>query len=69
MLLSFANSIAVNTEAIPYSKFLSLLDQGKIDNVTIGQRELTGKYKDQKKRFATVRVDDPQLANRLATQK
>jgi cell division protease FtsH len=55
-------------ETIPYSQFETLLDQGKIDRVTVSADSIRGTLKeplpDGKRDFFTVRVD-PQLAQKL----
>ena len=55
-------------ETIPYSQFESLLDQGKIDSVTVSADSVQGTLKeplaDGKRNFFAVRVD-PQLAEKL----
>ena len=55
-------------ETIPYSQFESLLDQGKIDSVTVSADSVQGTLKeplaDGKRDFFAVRVD-PQLAEKL----
>jgi len=56
-------------ETIPYSEFETLLDQGKVDSVTVGADSVQGTLKeplpDGKREFFAVRVD-PQLADKLA---
>ena len=55
-------------ETIPYSQFESLLDQGRIDSVTVSADSVQGTLKeplaDGKRDFFAVRVD-PQLAEKL----
>jgi cell division protease FtsH len=55
-------------DTIPYSQFEQLLDNNKIDEVSIGPDSVQGKLKealpDGKKEFYAVRVD-PQLADKL----
>lgn len=54
-------------EHLPYSTFLSHVGKQKVDNLVIGETRITGKLKDEKKKeFSTLRVDDPQLASKLA---
>jgi cell division protease FtsH len=57
-------------ETIPYSQFETLLDQGKVAEVTVGADSIQGKLHEPlpsgKREFFTVRVD-PQLAQKLAT--
>ena len=56
-------------ETIPYSQFEALLDQGKVDQVTVGTDSIQGTLKEAlpsgKREFFAVRVD-PQLADKLA---
>ena len=57
-------------ETIPYSEFETLLDQGKVAEVTVGADSVQGTLKeplpDGKREFFAVRVD-PQLAEKLAS--
>ena len=57
-------------EAIPYSEFEALLDQGKVVDVTVGADFIQGTLKEPlpsgKREFFVVRVD-PQLADKLAS--
>lgn len=56
------------TETVPYSTFVSYVQQGKVDAVSIKQREIVGTFKDDKTKFhtfKTVRVDDPKLVSTL----
>jgi cell division protease FtsH len=56
-------------ETVPYSEFLNYAQTGKISDLQISAHEITGNVKDAKyQKFVTVRVDDPKLAERLATQ-
>jgi cell division protease FtsH len=56
-------------EQIPYSEFETLLREGKIDSIQIGQNQIRGSYRENSGRdrsgFVTVRVD-PELAQNLA---
>ncbi len=58
-------------ETIPYSKFLTYVDQKQVDNISVSPQQITGFIKDGKKekRFVTIRVDDPELSKRLASDK
>jgi cell division protease FtsH len=70
LLASWFNPVKVET--IPYSTFVSYAQEGKINDVVIEQQEITGALNDDKskaKKFRTVRVEDPQLAARLAEHK
>ena len=57
-------------ETIPYSEFETLLDQGKVAEVTVGADSVQGTLKEAlpsgKREFFAVRVD-PQLAEKLAS--
>ncbi len=57
-------------ETIPYSQFETLLDQGKVGEVTVGTDSIQGTLKEPlpsgKREFFAVRVD-PQLAEKLAS--
>jgi cell division protease FtsH len=56
-------------ETIPYSQFEEMIDAGKIENVHVSDKYISGTLKeaapDGRKRFVTVRVE-PMLAKRLA---
>jgi cell division protease FtsH len=56
-------------ETIAYSQFEEMLDAGKIQDVRVGDKYITGTLKevppDGRRRFVTVRVE-PMLAKRLA---
>jgi cell division protease FtsH len=56
-------------ETIPYSQFRSLVDAGKVKDVSVGAKQLTGSLQvplpNGSRRFATTRVDEP-LAGWLA---
>ena len=53
---------------IPYSKFEELLDQGRVEQLQVGEETVTGTLKEpgpeEKPRFTALRVD-PELADRL----
>lgn len=54
------------TEPIPYSTFIKNVQEGKVSNLLIDRRQITGKYKSGKfKMFTTNRVEDPDLIKRL----
>ncbi len=58
-------------ETIPYSQFETLLDQGKVDTVTVGADSIQGTLKEPlpngKREFFAIRVD-PQLADKLSSR-
>lgn len=58
-----------NVESLPYSQFMSLLSQKKIESVLVGQEKVEGTLKDvpsgRPKRFTTVKIDDPDLIRKL----
>ena len=59
-----------NFETIPYSDFLTDIQQGKIAEVEIGTQRIDGLFKTaptgHPKNFTTVKVDDPTLPAKLA---
>jgi cell division protease FtsH len=56
-------------ETIPYSEFEALVDAGKVNEVYVSQKQITGTLReplpDGRRRFATTRVE-PSIAERLA---
>ncbi|MBU6455176.1 MAG: ATP-dependent zinc metalloprotease FtsH [Cyanobacteria bacterium REEB67] len=68
--VAFANwANPAREETIPYSSFISFVQAGKIEKVAIQADQIVGTFKvaDAKySRFRTLRVEDPQLASRLA---
>jgi len=55
-------------EKIPYSRFLTELNNNKLSEIYISPEEIKGTLKtadNKTKSFRTVRIDDPQLATRL----
>ena len=61
-------STARETELIPYSQFLSYVEQGKVDDITISDQLIRGSFKEPqggKTQFVTTRVD-PAVAQELA---
>lgn len=55
-----------NIETVPYSTFLTNVDQGKVQEVTMSKTQIEGKCRDAKsKTFRTYRMDDPGLVGRL----
>jgi cell division protease FtsH len=76
VLLGFWLSVAFATwinpareETIPYSTFLNFVQAGKVDKVAIQADQVVGSFKvadSSYTRFRTLRVEDPQLASRLA---
>jgi cell division protease FtsH len=79
LLIAFWISIALmslfnpnQVETIPYSAFVSSIQAGKVDDIAVGQQEITGTIKDDQakiKKFRTIRVDDPQLTTLLTAHK
>ena len=77
MLLFFALIFLVNawlqyrhpSEGIPYSQFMSAVQEGNVSEVTIGNTQIYGQWKQppgkQPKEFVTVKVDDPSLTQKL----
>jgi cell division protease FtsH len=59
-------------KALEYSEFKSLLQQGRVAEVTLSPESIRGKYQDADNNqvaFTTVHVDDPKLVEQLETQK
>ena len=51
--------------ALPYSEFKSLLKQGQVAEVTIGDQLIRGTLKQEPREFSTTRVEDPKLTEEL----
>jgi len=68
LLLQQAWQTAQTVEVLPYSEFEQLLAQGRIAEVTIGERQITGTLKAPEggKRAVVANRVDPELAERLA---
>lgn len=62
LMVSFAG-----VQTIPYSQFDTLVSQGKVAEVTVGQTAIEGALKDGKTHFVTDRVE-PALAEKLAAK-
>jgi cell division protease FtsH len=59
---------AQETELIPYSQFLTFVETGKVDDITVSEQFVRGAFKepqDGKTQFVTARVD-PAVAQELA---
>jgi cell division protease FtsH len=68
LLLQYFYAQSQQVEAIPYSTFEKLLNEGQIKSVAITDRQIVGEFKapqDGKTRFTTTRVDQ-ELAAKLA---
>jgi cell division protease FtsH len=50
---------------IPYSEFKTLLKDGGVTEVTIGEQQIRGTLKQESKPFTTTRVEDPKLTEEL----
>ena len=50
---------------IPYSEFKTLLKDGGVTEVTIGDQQIRGVLKQESKPFTTTRVEDPKLTEEL----
>ena len=50
---------------LPYSEFKTLLKQGQVSEVTIGDQLIRGTLKQDPKDFSTTRVEDPKLTEEL----
>src|SRR5436853_6955655 len=53
---------------IPYSQFLSDVDQGKVRNVIISGPQIAGVYSDGGGNFQTFAPEDPELVKRLESR-
>jgi cell division protease FtsH len=51
--------------SIPYSEFKTLLKDGQIVEVTIGDQQIRGTAKQEPRQFTTTRVEDPKLTEEL----
>ena len=64
----------MSVKTIPYSEFLTLLDQGRIEEISITENRIQGKMAppeggtEKYEEFSTVRVDDPNLTKKLEEQ-
>lgn len=57
-----------DVEQLSYSQFLTAVDQGRVDNITITKDDIVGELKQpkgEKKSFVTTRVEDPDLTDQL----
>ena len=50
---------------VPYSQFLSEVETGRVQSVTIQGQRITGQYNDGSTPFQTYAPEDPQLVSRL----
>ncbi|RMG07194.1 MAG: ATP-dependent metallopeptidase FtsH/Yme1/Tma family protein [Planctomycetota bacterium] len=69
LLLQAAWNAAMAPAVVPYSEFLQLLEQGKLEEVVVDSDEVTGRLKerDEKgRRFVIARRVEPELAKELA---
>ncbi|MDR3608165.1 MAG: ATP-dependent zinc metalloprotease FtsH [Oligoflexia bacterium] len=70
-LLDHFSKSQPGAETIPYSQFLSDVDEGKVAEVALSTNKLTGELKqappNHSKYFSSIRVEDPNLAQRLKT--
>ncbi|HSN19232.1 MAG TPA: ATP-dependent zinc metalloprotease FtsH [Usitatibacter sp.] len=60
--------VSENVETIPYSRFKTLVQEGKVDDLTILEDRIAGEIRDGAKpphRFVTIRVSDPVLVAEL----
>ncbi|KQT88151.1 ATP-dependent zinc metalloprotease FtsH [Aurantimonas sp. Leaf443] len=65
----FSNgSQGAGAREIPYSQFLSDVDAGRVQSVTIQGQRIGGKYTDGGSPFQTYAPEDPQLVSRLETK-
>src|SRR5262245_64753725 len=52
-------------QSIPYSEFKTLLKNGQVDEVTIGDQVIRGTQKGEPRQFTVTRVEDPKLTEEL----
>ncbi len=52
-------------QSIPYSEFKTLLKNGQIEEVTIGDQVIRGTQKQEPRQFTVTRVEDPKLTEEL----
>ncbi|MDD4558992.1 MAG: ATP-dependent zinc metalloprotease FtsH [bacterium] len=64
LLITNLNQQSAGISRISYSKFSSLVDEGKVEDVTLGQDEITGRLSDGTL-FSSYRVEDASLYQRL----
>jgi cell division protease FtsH len=72
LLVNLVSSALRDGKVLEYSEFKSLLQQGRIAEVTLSQETIRGKYQDADNNqvaFTTVHVDDPKLVEQLEAQK
>jgi cell division protease FtsH len=72
LLVNLVSSALREGKALEYSEFKSLLQQGRIVEVTLSDESIRGKYQDgdgNQQSFSTVHVDDPKLVEQLEAQK
>ncbi len=72
LLLTLEHGTNQDVKTIPYSEFQSLLSAGQLDNLTVGNGQISGHFKnpekDQPSQFVTNQVD-PALAQQLSQSK
>ncbi len=65
---------AIKVQPVPYSEFLTALDEGRVKEVSITTDRIQGKMRitkdgvDKNQEFRTVRVNDPELVQKLVKQ-
>jgi cell division protease FtsH len=72
LLVNIVSSALRDGKALEYSEFKSLLQQGRVAEVTLSPESIRGKYQDADNNqiaFTTVHVDDPKLVEQLEAQK
>ncbi len=72
LLVNIVSSALRDGKALEYSEFKSLLQQGRVVEVTLSPESIRGKYQDADNNqvaFTTVHVDDPKLVEQLEAQK
>ncbi|HUL74677.1 MAG TPA: ATP-dependent zinc metalloprotease FtsH [Vicinamibacterales bacterium] len=72
LLVNLVSTALHEGKVLEYSEFKSLLQQGRIVEVTLSDEQIRGKYQDgdgNQQAFTTVHVDDPKLVEQLEAQK
>ena len=59
------DSRQTSRDSIPYSEFKTLIKNGQIDEVTIGDQVIRGTQKQEPHQFTVTRVEDPKLTEEL----
>jgi cell division protease FtsH len=72
LLVNLVSTMLQGGKVLEYSEFKSLLQQGRVVEVTLSDEAIRGQYEDADGNhvaFSTVHVDDPKLVEQLEAQK